>query len=139
MSASTKKRVLVLCTGNSCRSQMAEALWRHEAGEEYDVVSAGTKASSVNERAKQVLEEAGVSTDGLWSKSIEIFAGQHFDVIVTVCDHARDTCPVWPGHGEKYHWPFDDPHGATGSEEEVLTLFRKIRDQIWTKIKEYLK
>ncbi len=134
----SKKRVLILCTGNSCRSQMAEAIWRHEAGDDYEAVSAGTQPSSVHPRAEAVLKEIGVSTEGLWSKSIEVFAGQHFDLIITVCDHARDTCPVWPGHGEKLHWPFEDPAHATGSEEEILSLFRLVRDQIRERIQSFL-
>jgi arsenate reductase len=133
-----KQRVLILCTGNSCRSQLAEALWRHEAGGRYEVASAGTAPQGIHPLAVHVLQEIGISTAGQRSKHVGELAGQQFDLIVTVFDHARDTCPVWPGHGRREHWPFDDPAAAVGTEEEVLAVFRRVRDQIRQRIRVHL-
>ena len=135
---SRKQRVLILCTGNSCRSQLAEALWRHEAGDRFEVASAGTAPTGIHPLAVRVLEEVGASAAGQYSKHVSELSGQHFDLAVTVCGHARDRCPVWPGHSRREHWPFDDPAAATGSEEEVLAVFRRVRDQIRRRIREHL-
>lgn len=137
--AAHKQRVLILCTGNSCRSQMAEALWRHEAGDRWEAQSAGVDPKSVHPLARRVLDEAGISTEGLRSKHLREFAGQAFDLVVTVCDNAREVCPVIPGAVRREHWPFDDPPAATGTEEEVLAVFRRVRDQIQARIREYLR
>src|SRR5262245_52639503 len=132
------QRVLILCTGNSCRSQLAEALWRAAAGDRYEVASAGTAPKGVHQLTLRVLEEKGVPTAGLRSKHVSEFAGQPFDLVVTVCDHARETCPIWPGHRQLEHWPFEDPAAATRPEDEVLAVFRRVRDQIDRRIHEFI-
>jgi arsenate reductase len=132
------QRVLILCTGNSCRSQLAEALWRTAAGDRYEVASAGTAPKGVHPLTLRVLEEKGVPTAGLRSKHVSEFTGQPFDLVVTVCDHARETCLVWPGHRRLEHWPFEDPAAATGAEDEVLAVFRRVRDQIARQIREFI-
>lgn len=134
----TKQRVLILCTGNSCRSQLAEALWRHEAENRYEVQSAGTAPKGVNPLTLKVLEEIGVSTAGLHSKHVDEIDTRNIDLLVTVCDHAKETCPILPGNFQRAHWPFDDPAAAKGSEEEVLPVFRRARDQIRERIREHL-
>lgn len=125
-----KKRVLILCTGNSARSQMAEGLLRHDAGERFDVESAGTKPSSVRPEAITAMRELGIDISGQRSKSIEEFDGQHFDYVITVCDSARETCPVFFGAAEKLHHGFEDPAAFKGSEEERIALFRRVRDEL---------
>lgn len=123
-------RILVLCTGNSARSQMAEGLLRHEAGAGHQVFSAGTKPSSVRPEAIKVMSELGIDISGHRSKSIEVFAGQAFDYVITVCDNARDNCPVFPGGTIRLHWSLEDPAAVEGSEGERLAAFRRIRDQL---------
>lgn len=127
---SDKKRVLILCTGNSARSQMAEGLLRHDAGERFEVESAGTKASIVRPEAIAVMRELGIDISGQRSKNVDEFDGQQFDYVITVCDNARETCPVFFGGAQKVHRDFEDPVAATGSEEERLTVFRRVRDQL---------
>ncbi|MBZ5576441.1 MAG: arsenate reductase ArsC [Acidobacteriia bacterium] len=129
------KRVLILCTGNSARSQMAEGLLRQEADGRFAVESAGTKPSHVRAEAIQVMREVGIDISGYRSKSVDEFAGQPFDLVLTVCDHARETCPVYPGHGDRVHHSFEDPAAVQGSEEERLQAFRRVRDEI----QEYLR
>ena len=130
-------RILVLCTGNSARSQMGEALFRHEGGGAVEVVSAGTKPSHARPEAVAVMGEIGIDISGQRSKSVDEFAGQKFDVIVTVCDNARDACPVFPGAAERVHWSFEDPAAAQGSDAERLATFRNVRDQIQTRVKSF--
>jgi arsenate reductase len=125
-----KKRVLILCTGNSARSQMAEGLLRHDAGERFEVESAGTKPSSVRPEAIAVMRELGSDISGHRSKSVEEFEGQKFDFIMTVCDHAREACPVFFGAAKKLHHSFEDPAAVDGSEDERLAVFRRVRDQL---------
>jgi arsenate reductase len=125
-----KKRVLILCTGNSARSQMAEGLLRNDAGERFEVESAGTKPSSVRSEAITVMRELGVDISGHRSKSVEDFAGQTFDCIITVCDNARESCPVFFGSANKLHQSFEDPAALNGSADERLALFRRVRDQL---------
>jgi arsenate reductase len=127
---SDKKRVLILCTGNSARSQMAEGLLRHDAGDRFAVESAGTKASFVRPEAIAVMQELGIDISDQRSKSVEEFDGQHFDYVITVCDDARETCPVFFGPAEKLHHGFEDPAAFQGSGEERLALFRRIRDEL---------
>lgn len=127
---SDKKRVLILCTGNSARSQMAEGLLRHDAGERFEVESAGTKASIVRPEAIAVMRELGIDISGQRSKNVDEFDGRQFDYVITVCDNARETCPVFFGGAQKVHRDFEDPVAATGSEEERLTVFRRVRDQL---------
>ena len=127
---SDKKRVLILCTGNSARSQMAESLLRHDGGERFDVESAGTKASSVRPEAIAVMSELGIDISTRRSKNVDEFAGQRFDYVITVCDNARETCPVFFGAAEQLHHNFEDPAAIDGSEEERLALFRRVRDEL---------
>ena len=132
---SDKKRVLILCTGNSARSQMAEGLLRHDAGDRFDVESAGTNASSVRPEAIAVMNELGIDISGQRSKNVGEFEGQRFDYVITVCDNARETCPVFFGPAERLHHSFDDPAAPGGSDEERLAIFRRVRDEL----REYLR
>ncbi len=125
-----KARVLILCTGNSARSQMAEGLLRHDAGERFDVSSAGTRPSRVRAEAIAVMGEIGIDLSGHRSKSIDEFAGREFDYVLTVCDHARETCPWFPGGAIRLHHSFEDPASLEAGEEERLVLFRRVRDEI---------
>jgi len=134
-----KKRVLILCTGNSARSQMAEGLLRHDAGQRFEVESAGTKPSSVRPEAITVMRELGLDISGHRSKSVEEFDGQHFDYVITVCDSARETCPVFFGAAEKLHHSLEDPAGLNGSEEERLALFRRVRDELRSYLAAFLQ
>ena len=113
------KRILVLCTGNSARSQMGEGLFRHEGRGEYEVESAGTRPSRVRPEAIAVMKEVGIDISGHRSKSVDEFAGQRFDFVVTVCDNARDTCPVFPAGTARLHWSFTDPAAVEGTETET--------------------
>ncbi len=124
-----KPRVLVLCTGNSCRSQIGEGWLRHHLGERVEVHSAGTRPSFVHPRAIQVMAEAGVDLTPHASKSVETLRALPFDLVVTVCDSARETCPVFPGAKRTIHHAFEDPaHAGTG--DEALPVFRRVRDEI---------
>ena len=125
-----KKRVLILCTGNSARSQMAEGLLRHNAGDRFEVESAGTKASFVRPEAIAVLRELGIDISRHHSKNVNEFEGQDFDYVITVCDHARESCPVFFGRAKKLHHDFEDPTAAEGSEAERLAVFRRVRDEL---------
>jgi arsenate reductase len=133
-----KKSILVLCTGNSARSQMAEGLLRHEAGESFDVESAGTKPSLVRPEAIAVLRELGIDISGHRSKHVDEFAGRNFDVVLTVCDHAREVCPVFPAATRRIHRSFPDPASVDGNEQERLAAFRSVRDEIRGYIPEFL-
>lgn len=124
------KRVLILCTGNSARSQMAEGLLEHIAGDRFDVRSAGTKPSAVRPEAVSVMKELGIDISGNRSKSVDEFAGETFDYVLTVCDNARESCPIYPGHSNRFHQSFEDPAAVLGSEEDRLSAFRRVRDQI---------
>jgi arsenate reductase len=133
------KRILVLCTGNSARSQMGEGLFRAEVREGFDVFSAGTKPSSVRPEAIAVMKEIGLDISGHRSKSVDEFTGEHFDYVVTVCDNARDNCPVFPGGTARVHWSFEDPAAVQGSEEVRLAAFRRIRDQIQERVRAFVR
>lgn len=133
-----KKRILILCTGNSARSQMAEGLLRHESGEQFEVYSAGTKPSVVRPEAITAMREIGIDITGHRSKSINEFAGKPLDTVITVCDNAKELCPVFPGTVQHLHWPFNDPAAVDGSEQERLDAFRKVRDQIHGRIMVFL-
>lgn len=132
-------RVLFLCTHNSARSQIAEALLRHLGGADFAAVSAGTEATRVHPLALAVLEEAGIPTDGLTSKHLRAFAGQRFDVVITVCDRARDACPVFPGRTEQLHWSFPDPSAVQGTEEERLNAFRSVREGLTRRLLPFIE
>jgi arsenate reductase len=118
-----KKRVLILCTGNSARSQMAEGLLRHDAGEQFEVESAGTKPSFVRPEAIAAMDDLGIDISWYRSKSVKEFDGQKFDYVVTVCDNARESCPVFFGGAERLHHSFEDPAAFSGSVEEQLNYF----------------
>jgi len=130
-----KQRVLILCTGNSCRSQMAEGVLRHYGGDKFEVYSAGTQPSKVNETAIQVMKEIGINISGQKSKDVKQFLGQHFHYIITVCDKADKACPIFPGISQRLHWFFPDPPHDVEVTPQVLAEFRKIRDSIHTKFK----
>jgi arsenate reductase len=126
-----KKTVLFLCTGNSCRSQMAEGWLRHLGGGRFEALSAGTRPQGVNPLAVRVMAEAGVDISGQRSKPVGEYLGRDFDLLVTVCGGAKESCPVFLGKvGERRHWPIDDPAEAAGTEDEVLAVFRRVRDEI---------
>lgn len=132
----SKKRVLILCTGNSARSQMAEGLLRQDGGEAFEVESAGVKPGSVRPEAIQVMREIGIDISGHRSKSVDEFIGRDFDYVITVCDNARETCPVFPGKTQRIHQSFEDPPPVgTKSEDETVRIFRRVRDEIreWMK------
>ena len=133
----TKKRVLILCTGNSARSQMAEGILRHFAGDKYDVTSAGTIASFVRPQAIAVMNEIGIDISDHRSKCLDEFLDLHFDYIITVCDNANQTCPTFPGNATRLHWSFDDPAEAQGTEEQVLAVFRRVRDKIFQRLRSF--
>ncbi len=132
-------RVLFLCTGNSCRSQMAEAWLRELGGDQFEVYSAGLEPHGVNPGTIRVMEEAGVNMEGYRSKHLDEYKGKiKFDFLITVCGNADERCPYFPGMGKRLHWPFEDPAGFDGPEEEKLAFFRKVRDQIKSKVGTWL-
>ena len=134
-----KRRVLFLCTGNSCRSQMAEAIVNHNLGEDWQAFSAGTQpASAVHPLAIRALDEIGITHQGE-TKSTDAFRDQAFDLVVTVCDDAAENCPVWLGRGAKAHIGFPDPADAEGTDEEKLAVFRSVRDDIQKTVLPYLR
>ena len=134
---SDKKRVLILCTGNSARSQMAEGLLRHMAGDRVEVFSAGVEQSFVRPQAVEAMRERGIDITSQRSKSVDEFADQNFDYVITVCDNARERCPVFPGRYERVHWSFDDPAAAEGDAEAVMAIFRRVRDEIEGRLREF--
>lgn len=131
-------RVLVLCTGNSARSQMAEGLLRSLSKGAVEAHSAGTHPSRVNPLAIEALEEVGIDISGHRSKSVEEFAGQPFDVVITVCDNAKESCPIFPGAPERLHWSYEDPAAVEGSKEERLRAFRMVRDDLTERLQALL-
>jgi arsenate reductase (thioredoxin) len=133
-----KQRVLFLCTGNSARSQMAEGLLRHLAGDRYDVYSAGTHPVGLNPFATLAMKDLGADISGHRSKNMREFTDQRFDYVITVCDRAKDACPRWPHTGRLIHWSFEDPAVAGGTPEERLRAFRKIRDEIKGQIESFI-
>jgi len=136
----SKKSVLILCTGNSARSQMAEGLLRHMAGERFEVASAGTKPSIVRPEAIAAMEELDIALTGHRSKSVDEFVGKSMDYVITVCDNAKESCPVFPAGTKRMHWPFQDPPGPNeGSDEERLAVFRMVRDQMRERFAQELK
>ena len=125
-----KKKVLILCTGNSARSQMGEGLLRHDAGERFEVKSAGVAPTGVKPEAIEAMREIGIDISGQRSKSVDAFTEEEFDYVITVCDNANEQCPVFPGKAERLHWSFEDPAAVTGDAEARLVVFRRVRDQI---------
>lgn len=134
-----RMRVLILCTGNSARSQMAEGLLRHLAGDRFEVASAGVAPSNVRLEAVQVMSELGIDIDGHRSKSVDEFLGQEFDYVITVCDNANEQCPVFPGKTRRIHWSFADPAAAQGDETTRLAVFRRVRDEICERLEEFIR
>jgi arsenate reductase len=133
-----KARVLFLCTHNSARSQMAEGLLRHLAGNRFEAHSAGTEATHVRPLAVRAMDEVGVDISGQESKTLERYLREPFDYVITVCDDANEACPVFPGAKSRLHWSFEDPSRAEGSEEERLAVFRSVRDRIGERIEREL-
>lgn len=127
----TKSSILILCTGNSCRSHLAEGILRRACGDLLDVHSAGSKPTGyVHPKAIQVMNEIGIDISGHQSKHLNEFLSRPVDTVVTVCGHVDQACPIFPGQVNRYHWPFEDPASAQGSDDEILSVFRNVRDQI---------
>jgi arsenate reductase len=134
----TRRRVLILCTHNSARSQMAEGLLRALAPGRVEVVSAGTEATRVHPLAIRAMDELGIDIRGQRSKTLEPFVAESWDAVITVCDRAGERCPVFPGRTERVHWSFEDPAAATGSEEARLAAFRSARDAIAARLRDWV-
>lgn len=124
------KRILVLCTGNSCRSQIAEGYLRHFGGERVEVYSAGIETHGVNPKAIEIMKEDGIDISGHTSNNLLEYLPVPFDVVLTVCDHAQEQCPVFPGNALRVHHNFPDPAKATGTDEAIQASFRAVRNQI---------
>ena len=135
----TGMRILVLCTGNSARSQMAEGLFRAAGCGAWEVSSAGTRPSAVRPEAIAVMREIGIDISAHRSKSVDEFAGQSFDYVVTVCDNARDACPVFPGAVKRIHWGFEDPAAVEVPDDLRLAAFRHIRDRVRERVMEFAR
>ena len=133
-----KQKVLILCTGNSARSQMAEGLLRHMAGDRFEVESAGTIASFVRPQAIAAMAEIGIDISNHRSKCLDEFLDNPFDYVITVCDNAKESCPVFPGRAERIHWSFDDPAEADGDAVAQLAVFRRVRDEIKARLVEFI-
>ncbi len=133
-----KLRVLILCTGNSARSQMAEGLLRHLGGTRYEVFSAGTKPAGVNPLAIEAMREVGIDISTQRSKSVAEFAGQEFAAVITVCDNAAEECPIFPGAPQRAHWSLPDPAAVSGTEQEKLGAFRKVREELERRIQAFV-
>ncbi len=127
---SDTKKILVLCTGNSCRSQIAEGYLRHFAGDRAEVYSAGVETHGVNPRAIATMKEDGIDISGHTSNNMDEYRHIDFDFVITVCDNARERCPYFPGSAKKFHYNFPDPAKATGTEEEIAGEFRSVRQMI---------
>lgn len=133
-----KQRVLIVCTGNSARSQIAEGLLRHEAGERFEVYSAGTQPTQVRSEAVAVMRELGIDISVHRSKPVAEFVGREFEFVITVCNRAREECPVFSGAPERLHWPFEDPATFVQDGEERLRAFRSLRDRIHARVMVFL-
>lgn len=133
-----KRRVLFICTHNSARSQMAEGLLRQFGGGRFEVYSAGTEATHVRPLAIKAMAELGIDIAGQQSKTLDRYLGEQFDEVITVCDTAAEACPIFPGAAHLRHWSFEDPSRATGSEAAQLEVYRRVRDEIRTRIEQEL-
>lgn len=133
-----KQRVLFICTHNSARSQMAEGLLRHLGGQRFEVFSAGTEATHVRPLAIRAMAEVGIDISEQQSKTLDRYLGEPFDDVITVCDAANEACPIFPGAKQRLHWSFEDPSKATGNEDEQLAVYRRVRDEIRTRIEKEL-
>ncbi|MCU1265777.1 MAG: protein tyrosine phosphatase [Acidobacteria bacterium] len=131
-------RVLILCTGNSARSQMAEGLLRQLGGDCFEVASAGVSPTSVRSEAIAAMHEIGIDISTQHSKSVDEFVEREFDYVITVCDNANELCPVFPGHTQRIHWSFEDPALAQGDESDRLAVFRRVRDEIGARLREFV-
>jgi arsenate reductase len=131
-------RVIFVCTGNSARSQMAEAILRHDGGDRFEVVSAGVSPRGVHPLAIAALAKVGIDISGAASKPVGMFLGQRFDYVITLCDRARATCPVFPGGGETLHWGLDDPAEAEGTEEERAVVFDRVLREVSGRIHSFM-
>ena len=131
-------KVLFLCTANSCRSQMAEGFLRHLGGDRFEAASAGAQATEVNPDAIRVMKEAGIDISSQRSKDVSEFMGQRFTYVVRVCDRAKETCPIFPGAFRYFDWGLDDPAMAEGTEPERLAAFRRVRDEIENRVREFI-
>ena len=134
---SKRAKVLILCTGNSARSQMAEGLLRQMAGDDFEVASAGVAPSHVRPEAIEVMSEVGIDISDHRSKSVDEFLDQEFDCVITVCDNANEQCPIFPGQTRRIHWSFADPAAASGDEAARLAVFRRVRDEIKMRLQEF--
>lgn len=134
-----RKRVLILCTGNSARSQMAEGMLRHLAGDRFEVASAGVAPSQVRPEATEVMRELDIDIAGHRSKSLDEFLGQEFDYVITVCDNANEQCPVFPGKTRRIHWSFEDPAAVAGDEAARLAVFRRVRNEITARLQDFTR
>ena len=133
-------RVLILCTGNSARSQMAEGLLRHEGGDRFEVLSAGVNPSQVRPEAVEAMREIGIDISSHRSKSADEFVGQDLDYIITVCDNARETCPFFPGGAERIHHSFEDPPPPGAADPaSMMAIFRRVRDEIRAWVSDFIK
>lgn len=132
-----KPKILVLCTANSARSQMGEGLFRHEVGDRFEVFSAGARATLVRPEAIAVMAELGIDLSTHRSKTVDEFLGQEFAYVVTVCDNANETCPVFPASTKRIHWGLEDPAAVTGSDEDRRSAFRRIRDELHELVREF--
>ena len=134
----SKPKVLFICTGNSCRSQMAEGFLRHIAGDSFEALSAGTDPVGVNPTAVRVMAERGIDISGQESKGIRPFLGHHFPYVITVCDRANERCPIFPGVMKRLHWSFEDPATAKGTEQERLAVFRRVRNEVEAHVRRFV-
>lgn len=131
--------VLFICTGNTARSQMAQVLLEHHGQQRFEVQSAGLEPGEVNPLTRQVLAEGGFPTDHLYAKGTTPLLGQHFSHVITVCDRAEQRCPIFPFALRREAWPFEDPAAATGTEEDRLVVFRRVRDQIDAQVRQWVE
>lgn len=134
-----KAKVLFVCTENSSRSQMAEGFLRHLAGDRLEVFSAGAQPTGLNPAAVEVMKEIGIDISDQRSKSVDEFAGQAFDYVITVCDNAKESCPVFPAATKRIHWSLDDPAAVQGSELERLAAFRRVRDELRKNLQQFVQ
>ena len=132
---SDQKRVLILCTGNSARSQMAEGLLRHIAGDRFEVASAGVSPTRVRQEAIEAMRETGIDISNHHSKSVDEFVEQEFDYVITVCDNANEQCPIFPGKTTRIHWSLEDPAAVEGDDLTRLDAFRQVRDEISNRLR----
>jgi arsenate reductase len=138
VASDARRRVLILCTHNSSRSQMAEGFLRALGGDRFDVASAGTEATRVHPLAVRAMDEVAIDIRRHTSKTLDRFLGEKWDFVITVCDSANERCPVFPGRVARLHWSFDDPSAAKGTEHERLEVFRRVRDEIEARLRRWL-